>query len=147
MTGVGFGTLDGSISQRISRWDPSVIRAARRNIQNFKQYRHLLLGRVCHLTPQTSLYVPEKGDSDQWDMVEYVNQAGSEAVVFIFRGGAEQAIMRPSLKGLKADAHYVVKSLNTGQQHAFSGTTISEAGVEVTLPSKDTSEIFLVRQI
>jgi hypothetical protein len=147
MTGMGFGTIDGSISQRISRWDSSVVRAARRNIQNFKKYRHLLLGRVCHLTPQTALYVPDEGDSNQWDVVEYVNKAGSEAVVFFFRGGAEKAIMRPSLKGLKADAHYSVTSLNTGQQHAFSGTTLSGTGVEVTLPSKDTSEIFLVRQI
>jgi hypothetical protein len=147
MTGMGFGTIDGSLSQRISLWDPSVARAARRNIQNFKQYRHLLLGRVCHLTPQSSLYVPDQGDSEQWDILEYVNKGGSEAVVFIFRGGAEQAGMRPRLKGLKLDAHYAVTSLNTGQQHDFSGAKLAEAGVEVTLPSKDTSEIFLVRQI
>jgi hypothetical protein len=55
--------------------------------------------------------------------------------------------MRPRLKGLKPDAHYAVTSLNTGQPHTFAGATLLEAGVEVTLPTKDTSEILLIRQI
>jgi hypothetical protein len=147
MTGVGFGILDGSISQRISRWDRSVIHAARRNIQNFKRYRHLLLGRVYHLTPQSVLYFPDKRDSHQWDVVEYGSRDGSEAVVFFFRGDAEGTRMRTSLKGLKPEVHYEVTSFNTGQQHVLSGTVLLQTGVELALPSKDTSEILLLRQV
>lgn len=147
MTGLGFGTLDGSISQGISRWHPTVIRAARRNIHNFKRYRHLLLGRVHHLAPQTSLYIPDEGDSKQWDVLEYVNKEGSEAVVFFFRGGAEQVKFHTSIRDLHSNASYTLTSLNTDQEHKLSGSVLRDRGVEVRLPAKDTSEICLLRQV
>ncbi len=52
MDGFGFGNYDGSFSERISKWHPEVIEAARRNAEAFKRYRHLLIGDVYHLAPQ-----------------------------------------------------------------------------------------------
>ena len=43
---------------------------------------HLLNGDVYHLTPQSMLYVPDEGDTDRWDVLEYAKKDGSEAVAF-----------------------------------------------------------------
>jgi alpha-galactosidase len=146
MTGFGVGTEDGSISERISRWPPDVIEAARRNIKAFKTYRHLLNGDVYHLAPQSTLYVPDEGDTDQWDILEYAKKDGSEAVAFFFRGGAKDSVRMNALKGLKPDAEYAVTSLNAGALTRASGRTLLQRGVEVSLPEKDTSEILLISE-
>ncbi len=144
MTGFGIGTEDGSISERISRWPPDVLEAARRNIKAFKTYRHLLNGDVYHLTPQSMLYVPDEGDTDRWDVLEYAKKDGSEAVAFFFRGGAKESTQTTLLKGLKRDAGYAVTSLNTGAMTQIAGRTLLEHGVELSLPAKDTSEILVI---
>jgi len=146
MTGFGVGTEDGSITERISSWRPDVVEAARRNIAAFKRYRHLLNGDVYHLTPQCALYVPDQGDTDQWDILEYAKKDGSEAVAFLFRGGAKDSVRMTALKGLKPDAEYGVTSLNAGALTRASGRTLLQRGVEVSLPEKDTSEILLITE-
>ena len=147
MTGFGFGTLDGTISQRISRWHPDVIEAARRNIQSYKRYRHLLSGDVYHLVSQSPLYVPDEGDTNQWDILEYAKSDGSEAVVFFFRGGLQGATRKTALKGLRTTVDYVVTSLNSGQSETVSGRRLVERGFDVDLKGNRTSEILLIESI
>jgi alpha-galactosidase len=144
MTGFGFGTLDGSISQAISKWSPETIEAARRNIKALKKYRHLLSADVYHLSPQNPIYVPDRGETPHWDIVEYVKRDGSEAVAFFFRGGAKDSTHKATLKGLKSDAQYGVTNMNTGQKRNVSGRALMEQGLEVSLPDKDNSEIVLI---
>jgi alpha-galactosidase len=146
MTGFGVGTEDGSISERISRWPPDVIEAARRNIKAFKTYRHLLNGDVYHLAPQSTLYVPDEGDTDQWDILEYAKKDGSEAVAFFFRGRTKDSVRKTALKGLKPDAEYGVTSFNARALTRASGRTLMQDGIEVSLPEKDTSEILLITE-
>ena len=144
MTGFGFGTLDGSMSQRISRWHPAAIQAARRNIAAFKKYRHLLSGNVYHLLPQTTLYVPDGGESGRWDMLEYANREGSEAVAFFFRGGSQNATLKMPLRGLRADGDYTVTSFNSGRRRTVSANALLQTGVEINLPEKESSEILQI---
>jgi len=144
MTGFGFGTLDGAWSQRISRWHPDVIAAVRRNLTAFKKYRHILSGDVHHLASPYTRYVPELGDAEQWDVLEYAKEDGSEAVVFFFRGGSKDSIRKTLLKGLRPDAQYGVTSFNQGELPRVSGRALMEQGVEVSLPENRTSEILLI---
>jgi hypothetical protein len=143
MTGFGFGTLDCTMSQRISRWHPDVIEAARRNIAALKKYRHLLSGDVYHISPQRAFDVSGKGDGDHWDAIEYAKRDQSEAVAFFFRSGSPNSTLNAKLKGLHADTDYTVTSLNTGERAKASGSTLMERGTQVNLPEKNTSEILL----
>jgi alpha-galactosidase len=147
MTGFGFGTLDGAMSQRISRWHPDVIAAVRRNIEAFKKYRHLLSGDVYHLAPLGPLYFPDPGNTEQWDILEYAKEDGSEAVTFFFRGAAKDSTWKTTLKGLRSDAEYGVTSLNRGELTRVSGGALLEQGVEVSLPEENTSEILLIAPV
>jgi hypothetical protein len=139
-------TADGSISERISRWPPDVAEAARRNIKACKTYRHLLNADVYHLAPPSTLYAPDEGDTDQWDILEYAKKDGSEAVAFFFRGGAKDSVRMIAWKGLKPDADYGVASLNAGTLTRSSGRTLLQRGVEVSLADADTSEILLITE-
>ena len=147
MTGFGFGTLDGSASQAISRWSPEVSEAARRNIKAFKKYRHLLSGDVYHLSPQSLLYVPDMPQVEQWDIIEYVKRDGSEAVAFFFRGSAKDPTQNATLKGLQSDAEYAVTSVSTGQRRKIPGQLLMERGVEVSLRETDASEILMLSRL
>jgi alpha-galactosidase len=131
----------GRVPNRLTRWKPEHIEAARRNIANFKTYRHLLRDDVYHLLPQAHMYLPDGRPSLEWDAIEFAKRDSSEAIVLVFRGIGAQETYRVQPKGLAAGARYSVTSLNSGKSAA-----LGAKGVEVNLPEAETSEILHIRK-
>jgi alpha-galactosidase len=132
----------GRIANRLTRWKPEHIEAARRNIANFKKYRHLLREDVHHLLPQAHFYLPDGLPSKDWDAIEFARKDGSEAVVAVFRGVGPQETFRVQPKGLLSAARYSVTRYNSGTTHTFAGKAM-----EVNLPEVETSEILHFRRV
>jgi hypothetical protein len=148
-TGTILGTVNafmisthGRIANRLSRWKPEHIEAARRNIANFEKYRHLLRDDVYHLLPQAHFYLPDGLPSRDWDAIEFARRDGSEAVVAVFRGIGPQETYRVQPKGLLSGTHYSVTSYNSGKTEVLGGKRI-----EVNLPEVETSEILQFRKV
>lgn len=138
MGSFGFGTLHGSLTERVSLYPPNVIEAAARNVRNYKKYRHLLSQRCYHLTPL--------GKANTWQGMQFVAHDGSEAVVFLFRNGSETATRRFPLRGLNAQRHYAILRLNTGTTEKASGAALLRAGIEATLAREpQESEILILK--
>lgn len=129
MHGFVFGNIDGMLSQRLSAAPAGYIEAFERNLQFFKQYRHLLT---------EDLYHPKLKAAQNWSAVEYVKGDASQAVVFVFRdaGGEPQNNMK--LRGLEASATYQVTSLNQrpGRERSFSGAELASTGLDLKLPDE-----------
>lgn len=131
----GFGTLHGTMPERVSLYSAEVLEAARRNIPLYKKYRHLLHGRSYHLFPPS-------GSPEQWQAVEFAN--GAEAVVLCFRGKSTQSAIRLPLRGLHEVAIYRVTSANEGTVVTATGRKLMREGLIATLPKPDGSDIFLL---
>jgi len=134
----GMGTINGKLSERVSLLPPEAIAALRRNIANYKRYRHLLQEDVYHVVPLSE-------DPGAWDGVEYCARDGSGAVLLAFRGGAETA-RDIRLRGLTPGARYELRSFNTGQVWQDDGTRLAEHGLTVSLPEEGSSEIVLLQR-
>jgi hypothetical protein len=132
----------GRIANRLTRWKPEHIEAARGNIANFKKYRHLLREDVYHLLPQAHFYLPEGLPSKDWDAIEFARRDGSEAVVAVFRGIGPQETFRVQPKGLASAGRYSVTLYNNGKSES-----VSSKGIEVTLREVETSEILHFRKV
>jgi len=127
MSGLIFINCWAMASQRLSLAPPGFLEALKRNIRNFKIYRHLLFEDVYHLQLQR----PEK-----WNAIEYCKRDGTEAVVFIFREGSSEGKNQISLRGLNKSAAYLVTSLNKqpGRERTMSGDELVNEGIKVELP-------------
>jgi len=138
MGGFGFGTLHGSLSERVSLYPPEVIEAAARNVRNYKRYRHLLSQHSYHLTPA--------GKAHEWQGMQFAARDRSESVVFLFRNGSETATRRFKLRGLDAQDRYEIARLNTGATESASGAVLMQTGIEVTLAGEpQESEVLVLR--
>jgi alpha-galactosidase len=138
MGSFGFGTLHGSLSERVSLYPPEVIAAAARNVRNYKRYRHLLSQRCYHLTPP--------GRENDWQGMQFAARDGGEAVVCLFRNGSETAARRFPLRGLDPRRAYTITRLNTGATESASGAALMQAGIEVTLAREpQESEILMMK--
>jgi alpha-galactosidase len=125
MGAFGFGTLHGSLSERVSLYPPSVIAAAVRNVRHYKDYRHLLAGHVYHLTPF--------GKKGRWQGVQFVARGGGEAVAFFFRNGSSEASAHFKPRGLIPGKDYQIVSLNSGLVKTRRGADLVQEGLPVTL--------------
>ena len=125
--GIAFGNINGMQAQLLSHAPAGYIEAFKRNLLNFKRYRHLLLGDVWH---------PQLADPHGWEALQYMADDGSESIVFVFRhpGGAERNVVRP--KALDRSSGYVLERLNDrpGRQRRLSGEGLLRDGIPVELP-------------
>lgn len=135
--------LNGLASARASFWSAEVKQAAKRNIENFKKYRHLFWEDLYRLTPQPRLYWPDLEPPSGWEAMEYVNRTGTEAVCLCFRGTSSDPQFRVRPRGLAGNSNYQVTSLNTGRTQSIQGAVASSGGVPVEITDKLASEILL----
>ena len=125
--GVSFGNINGMQAQLLSHAPAGYLEAFRRNLLNFKRYRHLLTGDVWH---------PQLDDPEGWEALQYTAEDGSESVVFVFRhpGGAERNVVRP--KAVDPERGYFVERLNDrpGREERHSGERLMHDGIVAALP-------------
>ena len=135
----GFGTLTGKLlTERVSLYPQEVLNAARRNIPIYKRLRHLLAEDCYHLTPPF-------GSAERWQVVQFCQRDGSEAVVFAFRGTSTQGRYLLRLRGLKPENHYSVRSENLANETIRSGRELAQDGIIVELAKVDLSELLMLR--
>lgn len=138
MGAFGFGTLHGSLTERVSLYPKPVIEAAQRNVKAYKTYRHLLGENAYHLTPW--------GNTNHWQVMAFASRDQREAVAFYFRNGLAQATGRFALRGLAAAATYDVTWLNTGHRQRSTGAALLHPGLEIDLAQDpQASEVLFVR--
>ncbi|MCL5099185.1 MAG: alpha-galactosidase, partial [Candidatus Omnitrophica bacterium] len=135
----GMGTLGGKLSERLSLSSIEVKAAIKRNIANYKKYRHLLDQDVYHVLPLAT-------KPEEWDAVQFCRRDGAEAVLLTFRGKSAEAQRSIHLRGLSAQKEYALTSLTTGEKLNASGAALMSDGVHVSLPKLNQSEIYLIRQ-
>ena len=137
----GFGMLvkDPNGVERVSLYPKVAIEAAKRNIANYKKYRHLLYEDVYHLLPVSTA-------PDQWDAVQYCKRDGNESVAIWFCGARPQAEKTFVLMGLKPDANYSLTSLNTGRSEKVGGAQLMSEGVKISFAKAGMSEILLLKR-
>lgn len=121
-------TPRGQISSRFSQWRPDVQEAARRNLVNFRKYRHLLSQDLYRLS--------SPANSHGWTLAEFCKRDGSEAVLFCFRGDSPESSTTIQPKGLRA-REYSLLSYNTGDVRQIGDKT----PIRVELGEVETSEV------
>ncbi len=131
----GFGTINGTLPERVSLYPAAVLDAARRNIPVYKKYRHLLYAQAYHLFPPA-------GSPEQWQAVQFCD--GTEGVILCFRGKSTQSTMRLPVRGLRAEATYRVTAVNGGAAQSISGRKLMRDGLIATLGKPEMSNIFLL---
>ena len=116
-----------SLNGRLDLWPDSVVAEAARHVAAYKSIRHLLAQDFYALTPQPT------SDHD-WDAVQFAAYDGSEAVVFVFRMGGDEAERCLRLKGLKRGAEYwVTDSLGDGSRVLYPARRLEQSGLAVSL--------------
>ena len=108
----GFGTMYGKLGERVSLFPPELKAALKRNIQIYKQYRHLLREDVYHLLPPST-------NSREWDAIEFCKRDGSEAVVLAFRSQSAEA--EKVLRSSRAGARLRIRRAELRQRQAAHG--------------------------
>jgi alpha-galactosidase len=131
----GFGTLLGTLPERVSLFRPEVLAAARRNIALYKKYRHLLHGDCYGLFPPA-------GSPEGWQAVQFV--AGDRAVILSFRGKSTQSTMRIPVRGVTAARDYVLTMANTNTQVRVPGSQLLREGIVLDLSRPEMSEVLLI---
>jgi hypothetical protein len=134
----GIGTLSGRLSERASLYPKEVLDALKRNIDAYKQYRHLLQEDVYHILPPSS-------NDHAWDAVQFCKRDGSESVLIVFRSNSPDAEKVLPLRGLTVDATNDAKSYNEGPPHALSGQNLA-SGLKINLPRPEMSEILHLKR-
>lgn len=133
----GFGTLNGTLPERVSLYPAAVLDAARRNIPVYKKYRHLLQARAYHL-------FPPGGSPEQWQAVQFSN--GEEALVLCFRGKSTQSVIRLSVRGVNATDVYEITTANGGAVRSMTGRQLMREGLIAELSRPEMSNIFFLRR-
>lgn len=135
----GAGTLFGKLSELVSRYPVKVQDALRRNIADYKTFRHLLLEDVYHTLPPSTT-------ADAWDAVQFCKRDASEAVLMAFRSGSPDAGRQFTLRGLDPEGVYTVTSCNTRRVTQVKGADLASTGLAIALPNTNTSEVYLLKR-
>ncbi len=142
----GFGTINGQLTERISLFPEPILVAARRNLDVYKRFRHLLQYPCFNLAPPRE--TASKPKQDQWEAVEFVSPTGDEAVILAFRGGSAQTSLRLPLKGVRSGERYELKFANTSVQHiTMNGRDLLSKGIDLSLEHPHMSEIVSLQMI
>ena len=151
----GFGCLVNDIHgvERVSLYPPEAIAAIKRNIADYKKFRHLLQEDVYHFARPAGKAGPDNA-------IQFCKRDGSESVVIVFQGGHAHAdpnakafkdAPQPELertitpRGLKAELSYIVTSLNTGKSEKVAGVALLSEGLKTSFAKPGMSEILLIR--
>ena len=124
-------------------WDAQQHAAAKEEIELYKsQLRPLIReGNLYHLS--------ERPDGVRWDGIEYVDPKAGRGVVYAFRGSVENEVgHRFILRGLRPESRYQLRFHDhTAADAVVSGTELMKTGVEVRLPSANSSEIVFLEEL
>ena len=134
----GMSTMNGKMSERMSLLPVEAKDALKRNIANYKRYRHLIGEDVYHILPLSD-------GADQWDGIQFCKRDGTEAVVILFRGLSPEKEQTIKLRGLSIGASYTVTSFNTDKSSIVKGDGLAKTGLLAQLPKLNMSEIFLLK--
>ena len=121
----------------IADWSKPHARKVRKYVDGFKTFRHLLMKDFHALRP----YPRSVAD---WDIVEFVDPATTEAVVLAYRVRGGPKAQTVLLKGLDPDAGYsIVDPFSARRPAAKTGRELMEKGLRLTLAE----ESALVRHV
>ena len=127
--GLTFGTVSGSIAERLKNAPLGFTEGFKRNIIQFKMMRHLLSGDIYHRIIE---------DTQGWHAIEFCDPNGSEAALMVFRDGGEAKTNKVFFSGLLPDATYVLTTFNDtdGKEKEFKGSHLMKNGYDVKLPDE-----------
>ena len=138
----GFGTINGQLKERVSLYPEPVLTAARRNMELYKRYRHLLQSDCHQLLPT----VDAGKDQSGWLAVEFVSPSAQEAVVLAFRAESPRETVQLLLRGLQNGKNYDVTFANEERPDLkVTGNDLLTKGITVSLKGPHMSEVVLVR--
>ena len=138
----GFGTINGQLKERVSLYPEPVLTAARRNMELYKRYRHLLQSNCYQLLPA----VDTGKDQSAWLAVEFVSPSGQEAVVLAFRAESPQKVVQLTLRALRSDGNYDVNfAVGNRPNLKARGDDLLSKGITFSLERPHMSEVVLVR--
>jgi alpha-galactosidase len=138
----GFGTINGQLKERVSLYPKPVLTAARRNMELYKRYRHLLQSDYYQLLPAADT---GKGQGE-WLAVEFVSPSEQEAVVLAFRAESSQEMVQLSLRKLRSDGNYDLTFANGNRPNLKArGEDLLSKGITISLEQPHMSEVVLVR--
>jgi alpha-galactosidase len=134
----GFGTIQGLLKERVSLFPEPVLAAARRNLELYKRYRHLLQNDCYHLLPAGSA---EK----QWQATQFISSSAKEAVILVFKADSSQETVQVRLRGVQTSATYEIAFANGGSPLQAGGDELLSKGITVSLAHPATSEVVLLK--
>jgi alpha-galactosidase len=134
----GFGTILGLLKERISLFPEPVLAAARRNLELYKRYRHLLQNDCYHL-------LPTGGAEGQCQATQFISPSAREAVVLVFRADNSQETVQVRMRGLQPNGAYEVSFANGGAPLQAGGGELLSKGITVSLAHPATSEVVLLK--
>jgi alpha-galactosidase len=138
----GFGTINGQLKERVSLYPEPVLTAARRNVELYKRYRHLLQ----HDCQPLLKPVDTKKGEGGWLAVEFASPTGQEAVILAFRAESPQESVQLTLRALQADANYDVHFANGNRSDLkVKGGNLLSKGISILLEKTHMSEVILLR--
>ena len=138
----GFGTINGQLKERVSLYPEPVLATARRNVELYKRYRHLLQ-HDCH---QLLKVADTKTGQGEWLAVEFASPSGKEAVVLAFRAESPQESVQLTLRGLRSDRNYDVHFANGNRPDLKTkGGDLLSKGISISLEKAHMSEVVLIR--
>jgi alpha-galactosidase len=134
----GFGTILGQLKERVSLFPEPVLAAARRNLEVYKRYRHLLQNDCYHLLPAGSA-------EHQFQAVQFISPSASEAVVLVFKAESSQETVQVPLRGLQASRSYEITFANGSPTLQAGGGDLLSEGITLSLARPATSEVVLLQ--
>ena len=93
-------------------------------------------------------HISERPDGVQWDGVQYVNPESGAAVLFAFRGTTKEIMHTFKLRGVGAQSRYELSYEDgTGKRVMLSGSQLMQAGITITLPEAESSELIFLKRM
>jgi alpha-galactosidase len=113
-------------TEKLSEWSEKRINDAKRHVDVFKKFRHLLMKNFAPLFPYP--YTLEDWDGFQWHDPET-----GEGVIIIFRCLGDEVDCSPKLRWLDAGRQYEFTDPYTGNRRFISGAKLVNDGLPVKL--------------
>lgn len=125
-----------TIMQDTTTWTAEQRLAAREELKLYKEKLRPLLR-------DSELYhISERPDGVNWDGIEYYDPARACGVVYAFRGSTEKDPRHSfTLRGLSPENKYRVHFTDRASDVTISGAQLLSSGIEVELPSPQSSEL------
>jgi hypothetical protein len=125
-----------------ANWTPEQLAGVKRATEIYKSWiRPILLDvEVHHILPRPDGY--------HWDGMFYWSASLKRGTLYIFRPNSDETARHVSLKGLKADAKYKVRTEDRSTVEAiYSGTELMNTGLGIHLPGKYTSDLVYIEEV